>query len=48
MDIFPAKVDFDDFMRIDDVTFYYHLIRWKHDSFEPLSNYAKCLLIEIY
>ena len=39
----PSKVDFDDFIRNDDVTFYYHLIRWKDESFEPLSTLCKML-----
>ncbi|MDC3019461.1 HD domain-containing protein [Prochlorococcus sp. AH-736-E15] len=37
----PAKIDFNDFIRNDDVTFYYHLIRWKDESFEPLSTLCK-------
>jgi len=40
----PSKVDFDDFIRNDDVTFYYHLIRWKDDSFEPLSTLCKMFI----
>ena len=37
----PRKLDFDDFIKNDDVTFYYHLIRWKDESFEPLSTLCK-------
>jgi len=40
----PSKVDFDDFIRIDDITFYYHLIRWKDESFEPLSTLCKMFI----
>ena len=40
----PAKVDFDDFIKNDDVTFYYHLIRWKDESFEPLSTLCKMFI----
>ena len=40
----PKKVDFDDFIRNDDVTFYYHLIRWKDESFEPLSTLCKIFI----
>ena len=40
----PSKVDFDDFIKIDDVTFYYHLIRWKDESFEPLSTLCKMFI----
>ena len=39
-----AEVDFDDFIRNDDVTFYYHLIRWKDESFEPLSTLCKMFI----
>jgi hypothetical protein len=40
----PATVDFDDFIRNDDITFYYHLIRWKDESFEPLSTLCKMFI----
>jgi len=40
----PEKIDFDDFIRIDDITFYYHLIRWKDESFEPLSTLCKMFI----
>ena len=40
----PDKVDFDDFIRNDDITFYYHLIRWKDESFEPLSTLCKMFI----
>ena len=40
----PEKVDFDDFIRNDDVTFYYHLIRWKDESFEPLATLCKMFI----
>ena len=40
----PEQVDFDDFIRNDDVTFYYHLIRWKDESFEPLSTLCKMFI----
>ena len=40
----PEKVDFDDFIKIDDITFYYHLIRWKDESFEPLSTLCKMFI----
>jgi|TARA_B100000282_G_scaffold99932_1_gene70331 hypothetical protein len=43
--IFSAeKMDFDDFIRNDDITFYYHLIRWKDESFEPLSTLCKMFI----
>ena len=28
----------------DDITFYYHLIRWKDESFEPLSTLCKMFI----
>ncbi len=37
----PKNLDFDDFIKNDDITFYYHLIRWKDESFEPLSKLCK-------
>ena len=40
----PKKVDFEDFIRNDDVTFYYHLIRWKYESFEPLSTLCRMFI----
>ncbi len=40
----PEKVDFDDFIKNDDITFYYHLMRWKDESFEPLSTLCKMFI----
>ena len=40
----PTKVDFDDFIRNDDVTFFYHLIRWKDESAEPLCTLCKMFI----
>ena len=40
----PENVDFDDFIKNDDVTFYYHLIRWKDESLEPLSTLCKMFI----
>ena len=40
----PEKIDFNDFIKNDDVTFYYHLIRWKDESFEPLSTLCKMFI----
>ena len=31
-------------LKNDDVTFYYHLIRWKDESFEPLSTLCKMFI----
>ena len=41
---YPENVDFDDFIRNDDITFFYHLIRWKDESFEPLSTLCKMFI----
>ncbi len=40
----PKNLDFDDFIANDDITFYYHLIRWKDESFEPLSKLCKMFI----
>ena len=40
----PDKVEIEDFLKIDDITFYYHLIRWKDESFEPLSTLCKMFI----
>ena len=40
----PEKLDFDDFIKNDDVTFYYHLTRWKDESYEPLSTLCKMFI----
>ncbi len=40
----PKNLDFDDFIKNDDITFYYHLIRWKNESFEPLSKLCKMFI----
>ena len=40
----PAKVDFDDFIRNDDITLYYHVLRWKDESFEPLATLCRMFI----
>ncbi|MBO6959396.1 MAG: HD domain-containing protein [Prochlorococcus marinus CUG1438] len=40
----PELIGFDDFIKNDDITFYYHLIRWKDESFEPLSTLCKMFI----
>ncbi len=43
--IFSQKtLDFNDFLKTDDITFYYHLIRWKDEAFEPLSSLCKMFI----
>ena len=40
----PENIDFNDFLKNDDITFYYHLIRWKDEAFEPLSTLCKMFI----
>ncbi len=40
----PKNLNFDDFIKNDDITFYYHLIRWKDESFEPLSTLCRMFI----
>ncbi len=40
----PKNLDFDDFIGIDDITFYYHLIKWKDESFEPLTKLCQMFI----
>ena len=40
----PENLSFDDFIKNDDITFYYHLSRWKEESFEPLSTLCKMFI----
>ena len=40
----PENLGFDDFLKNDDITFYYHLIRWKDEALEPLSTLCKMFI----
>ena len=40
----PQNLDFNDFIRNDDISFYYHLMRWKDEAYEPLSLLCKMFL----
>jgi len=40
----PQNLNFDDFIKNDDITFYYHLIRWKDEAFEPLSTLCEMFI----
>ena len=40
----PESLEIDQFLKNDDITFFYHLIRWKDDSFEPLSTLCKMFI----
>ena len=34
----PKNLDINDFLANDDIIFYYHLLKWKDESFEPLKT----------
>tara|TARA_B100001029_G_scaffold22433_1_gene15299 strand:- start:849 stop:2105 length:1257 start_codon:yes stop_codon:yes gene_type:complete len=40
----PENINFDDFLKNDDITFFYHLIRWEDEAFEPLSTLCKMFI----
>ena len=40
----PEKIEIEEFIKTDDITFYYHLIRWKDESYEPLSSLCKMFI----
>ena len=40
----PKDLDIDEFIKNDDITFYYHLMKWKDESFEPLSTLCKMFI----
>ncbi len=40
----PEKLDFQDFLSNDDVTLYYHLMKWKDKSFEQLEKLCEMFL----
>ena len=40
----PENIDFDDFLNNDDITFHYHLSRWKDEALEPLSTLCKMFI----
>ena len=40
----PEKLEIHDFLANDDITFYYHLLKWKEESFEPLKTLSKMFI----
>ena len=40
----PKNIEIEDFIKNDDVMFYYHLIRWKDASLNPLSTLCKMFI----
>jgi len=40
----PDNLQIEDFLKNDDIVFYYHLIRWQDESFEPLATLCKMFI----
>ena len=40
----PSKLEIEDFLANDDIVFYYHLMRWKEQSFEPLMTLCRMFI----
>ena len=40
----PKNLEIEEFLLNDDIIFYYHLIKWKNESFEPLSTLCKMFI----
>jgi len=40
----PENLNIDNFIKNDDITLYYHLIRWKDDSYEPLNSLCRMFI----
>ena len=40
----PENLEIEDFIKTDDIILYYHLIRWKDESFKPLSTLCKMFI----
>ena len=40
----PQNLDIKDFLANDDIVFYYHLMKWKDESFEPLQTLCKMFI----
>ncbi len=40
----PENLEIDQFIKNDDITFFYHLIKWQEDSYEPLSKLCKMFI----
>ena len=40
----PNKLEIEDFLANDDIIFYYHLMKWKEQSFEPLKTLCSMFL----
>ncbi len=40
----PKDLEINEFLKNDDITLYYHLIKWKEESFEPISILCKMFI----
>ena len=40
----PKRLDTKDFLANDDIIFYYHLMKWKEESFEPIKTLCKMFI----
>ena len=40
----PKRLEINDFLANDDVVFYFHLMKWKEESFEPLETLCRMFL----
>ena len=40
----PKNLEIQDFLANDDIVFYFHLMKWKDDSFEPLKTLCKMFI----
>ena len=41
---FPNQLEVKDFLANDDIVFYFHLMKWKEESFEPLETLCKMFI----
>jgi len=41
---FPTKLEIMDFLSNDDIVFYFHLMKWKDESFEPLKTLCRMFI----
>ena len=40
----PSQLEIKDFLANDDIVFYFHLMKWKDESFEPLNTLCKMFI----
>ncbi len=40
----PSQLEIQDFLANDDIVFYFHLMKWKDESFEPLNTLCKMFI----